>query len=100
MISFPQLILQPIAARTPILVVVFALSYIIVNAFTAVYTTAIDTLLLCYCEEKEYSKNIKHSFEEFARKSVEDVRENIEIHVMRTKEDLKTKSVPKQIHST
>ena len=91
--AFPSLLIHPIIAKTPILIFIFLLSFIIMNAFTSIYSTAIDTLLLCYCEEREYTAHKEVTFEEFARKSVEDVKSNIEIHVIKTK---KTKEKEKK----
>ena len=86
--AFPTLLIHPIIAKTPILAVIFLLSFIIMSAFTSIYSTAIDTLLLCYCEEREYIAHKEVTFEEFTRKSVEDVKSNIEIHVIKTKKTM------------
>ena len=40
----------------PITILCALLGYIIFSCFTVVYDSAIDTILLCYCEDKTYFK--------------------------------------------
>ena len=68
----PFLIVHEIIARTPILIVIMIITYCVMSCFVSVYTVTVDTILLCYCEEKQYG-GLQTTVTDFAKQSIDSI---------------------------
>ena len=59
-------------SKTPILIISVLITYLVMNCFISVYTVAVDTILLCYCEEKRFG-GYQSAITDFAKKSIENL---------------------------
>ena len=68
----PFLLAHEIVTKTPILLVSVVITYLVMNCFISVYTVTVDTILICYCEEK-LGGVLHTAATDFAKESIESI---------------------------